>query len=623
MTEFIAIDGEAVSDGRYVLMRDSTGRKLINENGLKTGQIFQWLLDLDTGKDARSKEYVCFGLNYDANQWLASLTPGLLRRLLDEETIQLWNKYQVTWIPAKAFELKNLDTKQKIKVCEVFGFFQSSFVNALTKWGFEAPSRMKAMKGDRDIFTLHDIPKMLDYCVEECVYLQHLMERLSEACEKAGCVPAHNWWIGAGSVANALLRANGVKQFLVHDTNMAEREIVENYILSAYFGGRVELLSMGVFPNVQTRDIRSAYPFAATFLPNLAAGELIQLNRRQARSLCNTVGSTEHGICRVQWHNQSHRQLAPFPTRASAGAIVYPQSGSGAYHICEIQNAIRLGYEIDVLDGIMLKPADETLPFQFLKKVYQKRLKMKREGDAAEKALKLGINSVYGKLAQGYGRVSPTGHVFPPPYQSYLWAGEITARTRARALAIAHRATDPVMIATDGIFARSHTLKGNASGALGTLETGEFAGMFCGLAGVYSGTKDGKVVKKSRGFVAKEVNYDKLKDLWQTDGIDGIYKYNSRRFIGARVALARNKPELWRQWVTEQRKISLHPDPWRKQWDESTEHESFLKLYPVNRHIDSLPYVPKTALYDMSADIDPIEAMIGDDQPDWSYGDDF
>lgn len=624
-SEFVAIDGEAVKSGDYVLMRDSLGRELVDPAGLSTAKAFRWLLDLDQGKGRRTREYVVFGLNYDVNQWLVSLHPESLRTLLDAGSLIVWGRYEIMWMPSKAFELRDLKTGQWVKICEVFGFFQSSFVRALEDWGMTPPTRMTAMKGARNDFTPRDIPQMSAYCLEECEYLQTLMGRLAEACDRAGCTPTRNWWIGAGSVANALMRSHGVKDHVAHDPEIADPDDVENYVLRAYFGGRVELLTQGHVPTCQTRDVRSAYPHAATYLPSLAGAELVSRETYDPEA--------EHAIWHVRWDDQAHGQLAPFPVRTPGRSIVYPASGEGAYHAVEIRNALQLGYELDVRAGVVLQTPDPAeRPFAFVPQVYAERARLKARGDAAQKALKLGLNSVYGKLAQGYGRTLGNGDQLPPPYQSYMWAGEITARTRARVLQAAHGAQGVMMISTDGVFAEHFGWRHRGSQAplLGSWEAGELTDLFCAMAGVYHAhERDSNTeIRKSRGFFARDVNYAELRRRWDIDGAGGSLGYTSRRFIGARVALARGKPELWRRWVDEHRSLSLAQDPARKSWPEDDPRSGGLqaaplvvdgvaRLYPPKQRLESVPYVPKAALYDLSPDIDWIEAMVGDDQPDY------
>ncbi len=85
--------------------------------------------------------------------------------------------------------------------------------------------------------------------------------------------------------------------------------------------------------------------------------------------------------------------------------------------------------------------------FEGVRKLYKDRLALKRLHDIAEKNIKLVINSLYGKLAQGVG--SNDG---PPSSACPYYAAATTAYCRARLLRFAIR--DPhaiVSFMTDGI----------------------------------------------------------------------------------------------------------------------------------------------------------------------------
>lgn len=600
MTSFIAVDGEADSQGRYIIMCDSTGRKLVNLDGITSRQALDWLLEL-AGCGA---EVVCFGLNYDANQWVADLGERELRRLASDGRTVWQLRYKLTWTPAKSFEIKDHKTRRWIKICEVFGFFQSSFVKALADWGLQPPAEIEVMKKRRGSFTSRELDRIISYCQAECQLLVELMNRLAQACADAECVPARNYWIGAGSIASALLRRSGVKHAHAYDVELADRELVESHILGAYFGGRVELLAQGVMDVCQTRDLRSAYPAAATDLPSLAGA--------RTRYRKHYKPDIQHAIWRVRWTDQAHGQLAPFPCRQTDGSIIYPQSGQGAYHASEIRAALCLGYQLEILDGLelVLRPGAGR-PFDWIPTVFRQRARLKAAGHPAEKALKLGLNSVYGKLAQGYGHGQP-------PYQSYWWAGYITAATRAKMLRLAHASDHVAMISTDGLFAHRAAVKGSAAPTLGSWEPDQVNDLFCAQPGVYHGYRGDREIVKSRGFFAREISYEQLRETWLQDGANGVYHYDSRRFLGLRVCLHRNRLDLWRQWVDERRSISLEPA--RKiipsngrppAWHPRTNMQL---LYPPPVDVQSMPYTPKQSLYDDPQDAD-LENMIADDQP--------
>lgn len=590
--EFVAVDGEADAQGNYILLCDSTGRVLHNPAGIDSKQAFDFLLPLR----AKHRQVVCFGLNYDANQWCKDLRPGYLRRL-SEDGACTWNyRYKLTWWPSKYFGIRDNKTGQTVKVCEVFGFFQTSFVKALQAWGFTPPSEIETMKRKRGTFTAGELDRVIRYCQAECALLVKLMDALASACATAECSPRRDW-IGAGAIASSLLASHGVKHAHTYDRDIAERSIVEDYILGAYFGGRVEMLAQGVMYTCHTRDLRSAYPYAATSLPSLLGAKVVTRKR---------FDPSRPGIWRVRWDSQAHGQLAPFPVRTQGRAISYPRSGEGTYHTVEVATVMKLGYKIDVLGGVVLRVGVDGEPFDWVPKLYAHRAVLKSRGDPAEKALKLGLNSVYGKLAQGFGHGQP-------PFQSYWWAGMITAATRARMLELAHKSKHPCMISTDGLFAWRPGTRGSTRATLGSWEPDRVDNLFCAQPGVYRGWKGDREIVKSRGFFAREVDYGELHDAWRDGGSDASYSYSSRRFIGLRVALHRNRLDLWRQWVDERRTLSLEPER-KVVTGERHPQTGMLLLYPPYEVITSVPYRPKQSLYDDPTD-DDLENMISDDQP--------
>lgn len=578
MKPFIAIDGEAVDD-RYVLMcAAQNGRRLQHmwaadeKVGLDTASCLEFLLAL-----ARKGELVCFGLNYDANNWLKDIPLPQLYAL-QKDNIAYWFDYRIEWLPGRWFSVKHIDGRY-VKVQEVFGFFQSSFVRALDAWGLQAGEEVEEMKRLRGRFSAKIRARVLDYCFTECEQLSELMAMLRDACRDADIMPRS--WIGAGAIASALLNRQGVGDHHAFDVDIAraptdatEHPAVTG-VLSAYFGGRVELLSQGVFPRVHTIDIRSAYPSAAQFLPSLQGARLHHRKRYNPNA--------PHAIWHVEWDcTDDPRNVMPFPAR-DRKSIYYPRKGRGWYHAVEVAAALALKYNVRVIEGYVLRVRPHAdHPFAWIPGIYAERAKLKRQGRPAEKVVKLALNSVYGKLAQGKGFGAR------PRWQSYMWAGEITAATRAKMLLATARITGPVMISTDGIFAIGHRMRDQ--NRLGGWELGEIHDMFAGQPGVYSGiSPDGKEVVKSRGFFAREVDYDELAAGWRSEGIGYIHHYESTRFVGLGSSLHRGRLELWRRWVTERRTLALAPQ--RKQIGKNG-------ISPWPRHVDSQPYTPKGDLFE-------------------------
>jgi hypothetical protein len=588
---FLAVDGEAC-EGDYVLMCRSGSAPLTDlgsDGGLHSVACLEFLL-----RAPKPCIQVCFGLGYDVNNWLRDLPRRILIELWVHK-VTYWRDYRLEWIPSKWFAVKCTDGRSA-KICEVFGFFQSKFVNALEAWGIGAPAEIARMKSERGTFKRAEIAAVTRYCERECSLLVELMDQLRDAARVGKVSPAN--WIGAGSIASTLLRENAIDPHHRYDDDIASDHVAREEVKGAYYGGRVELLRQGVYRHVAAADLKSAYPTAATELPSLRGARL----RKRKR-----FDPSKHGIWRVRWDLRGESKpgrgedaiLAPFPVRYR-DQIFYPLAGEGFYHGVEVAAAIELGYPVEVKYGWILygKHVAER-PFDWIPTVFRERAKFAAEGHAAEKMIKLGLNSVYGKLAQGKGWFGEK-----PPYQSYFWAGYITARTRAAVLRMAVRTRDPMMIATDGIYAAELPPSGfGRRGSLGSWDTGEVDRLFAAQAGVYEAASGGKVVAKSRGFFASEVNYREVRHGWEAEGVDYVHHYMSTRFYGLGVALQRSDFSVWRKWLTEPRSILLLPERKLAQADGS--------LLPFPGFLESEPYRSRDSIPEDKL----LEKLFSDDQP--------
>lgn len=601
MARFVAVDGEADKHGRYIIMCDSLGRTLYNPDGIGTTDALNFLLGIPKGF-----EVVCYGLNYDSNQWMRDLPRANLERLASEEQHKTtWHgDYILEWIPSKMFTVAI--SNKRVTVCEVFGFFQTSFVKALQLWGIEQPEEIETMKQKRGTFTHDELQRVIAYCKKECELLVTVMERLQDACKVANCVPRRRW-IGAGSIASSLLTTYGVKEHHVHDVDLFGADLTDRYVLRSYFGGRVELYAQGWTSNCLVEDVRSAYPYGATFAPSLVDAEVEEVT--------DPTKVTEYGLYHVRWRCDPDVRVAPFPVRLPTGQICYPLAGEGVYHAREVAVALKNPrYHIDLMGATLLHPATDAKPFGWIPEVYEQRKRFKEEGSYAEKALKLGLNSVYGKTAQGYGFGSR------PPFQSYYWAGFITSYTRARVLENLMWADEPVMVATDGIVTGRVRVTDDNEVArdmgvtsepniLGSWERDTYDRIATIQPGVYVAESDGERVVKSRGFFARDVDYDELVTAFYRDPL-GVYHFDSRRFIGLKVALHRKDFSVWRTWPNERRSIAFEI----ANKVSVTQPDGRVLLYPAAGPYTSLPYVPKQSLYDDPTDA-MLENMVRDDQP--------
>lgn len=167
-----------------------------------------------------------YGFGYDATQILRGISKAAtLRRILDPPQgrngpcYTFWSEYGILYQQGQYFRVARIDRSGPkptiIKgstrtVYEALGFFQCSFVKALTNWniGSEHERDLIAKNKDlRDQFT-ELTPEIIEYCKLECRHLATLMTQLREVCTQAGISPKQ--WSGAGWLAAALLDKHGV-----------------------------------------------------------------------------------------------------------------------------------------------------------------------------------------------------------------------------------------------------------------------------------------------------------------------------------------------------------------------------------------------------------------------------
>jgi len=153
------------------------------------------------------------------------------------------------------------------------------------------------------------------------------------------------------------------------------------------------------------------------------------------------------------------------------------------------------------------------MPFQFVPEVYRQRRLFKQQGNAAQMILKLGLNSLYGKLAQQIGYRKDD----KPAYQQIEWAGWITSATRASLYRVAMQHPDSVvMFATDGLFS-TEPHKVDQGSELGQWEVQEHEAAIVAQSGVYwYKDANSEWVAKYRGFDPGSLSWETVLSAWQS-----------------------------------------------------------------------------------------------------------
>ena len=476
---FMAVDGEgggtdALGRQNYRLMVASGStageERILRRDGkpLSTRDCLEFILSLPA--DHRLLGY---GSGYDATQILRGIKPPTLRQILNPRQgkngpcYTYWGDLGIIYQQGQYLRVARVDRsgpKPAIvkgscrTVNETLGFFQCSFVKAITDWNIgtaEERSIIAQNKTHRAEFAqLTD--EIIEYCKLECRYLAMLMTDFRDVCSEAGIAPQE--WRGAGWLAAALLKKHGVpkrpltareaaalaermpsKNPKPRETRRPERdpkfEIAAN---AAFCGNRAEVSALGFIPGpIYQYDKRSAHPAAMPHLP-------CPLHTRwEHRPRASRL--PDHGIYLAKvsfshpdgpWCGLAFRQK---------GGLFWPLQGTTWSWSPEIGAAQRhLHADIILRDLWVAHRECDCRPFDWVWDVYEARRRL--GSDTQGYPFKIALASLYGKTAQRCGR---------GPYHDIVSAGLITATTRASLLEVLGQNPHAVpMLAADAAFSR-------------------------------------------------------------------------------------------------------------------------------------------------------------------------
>lgn len=606
---YIGIDGEGIGRGphRYVLLcaKSEQGREweASDMRGLGTVECLDFILSLPRG----SKVFG-YAFGYDLTKILGDVPDGAIYRLLRPELRQppavskrqspvpvvLWlcdcavlnwghdpcsrckkPRSQVEYrLNFQAGKFSVSQGNRRTVIWDVFRFYGCKFTKALSDWRILDKDDIQAieeMKGKRGSFESEGMVAITRYCFQECWALAKLVRKLKTAHDDVGLELKS--FYGAGSTGGAILTQLGIAEQRREPPDEMRRAVA-----AAFFGGRFEHSVIGSVPGpVYSYDISSAYPYQITFLPCLVHGRWSKTTDH------DRVLRARHALCRYVHARPFHGMWAPLPFRTRDGTIVFPmESGGGWVWRDEFRAAMKLFPESIVMtEAWVLEGRCRCQPFKMIPRYYLNRIRLGKEG--AGIVLKLGPNSVYGKLAQSVGK---------PPFQCWIWAGMITSGTRAQLLDLLALHRDPsnvLAMATDGLYSLENveppaprdTGTGRAFGPSDEIVTKPLGGwekkvvakgVFFARPGVYfplDPTKDEIEAVRARGIGRKAMHesWHRLVEAYEKRK-SSVVLCELDRFVGAKSSVHRKGDQVVRgdsygEWVKRPVELSLSPFPKR------------------------------------------------------------
>lgn len=535
------------------------------------------MLDLILAREQIEPDVIHFGygFEYDINMMLRDLPLKLLMCLKNTSHVK-WEGYELHHIPRKWFQIKR--DKTIAKIFDVVSFFGCGYIKALEehKVGTDEQRRViREGKEDRRTFTYADISYIEPYWRTELSLGPNLMDKLRNSFYNAGMFIRS--WHGPGSLARYGLTHRGIKEVMAE----SPKEI-HDAARYGFCGGRFESFLAGhTGQPVWNADINSAYPYAATHLPNLATGRWTYSNSFARENIDPHKLAIYHITFEVPNSERTEFTVGPQPLfrRYQDDRVMWPNSVDGWYWSPEAWTV--RGDKHAVFHEAYIFHDDGSKPFEFLGEHYRQRLIMKANNDPTELTLKLFINSVFGQTAQraGWQRGIPKFHQLE-------YAGFITSTCRAMIYEAARKAWDRgelISCDTDGIFTTGpipeDDLIGGTGDALGQWKVDSVPGILYWQSGVYWTPSDSCTVrdaaceyetesddarcaychnfrwklKKARGAPKGAIPFDRaLEALEHLVPIE----YKRQELIGYRWGL-RNGMQHWRYFIERDRRIQF------------------------------------------------------------------
>lgn len=569
--EFVAWDGEGMTiNGRheYVLFGNSTGARLkMNEpGGLQVEELLDFIVE--QGIENPDANHVGFAFNYDVNMIIRNMPGKFIRKLHESANgFVRWKNYGITYRPSKWFQVTryrpgynsktNPSASDTTRIYDIFGFFVCSFVSAVEKLlGTDLPMWEIVTEGKkgRSTFVWDEMDTVERYWEIEIGYLEDLAEELRSRLYGADLKIAQ--WHGPGALANYKLKQKGIKEHM-----NVWPEAVKRSAAYAYAGGRFELFQFGRIKGpIYSIDINSAYPSYIRSLPSFGSGFWRHVENPDVRSI------RPFAVYRVQLHMSvgfDHKP-GPFFHRDDKANISYPWTVDNWVWAPEIHHfRVEPGSRFKILEGWEFVSTSDSSPFDWVNEVYNLRREWKASGNTNEYALKLLLNSLYGKMAQRVGWDEENERL--PPWHQLEWAGWVTASTRAQLYSIMRQIPqeDLIAVETDGIYT---TYPPDKLGIANSKELGEWSidvidEMVYLQSGLAFYSVNGEWKSKYRGLDKDSITIDSateyLKSLRPNEQWHP-YCGTTTRFVGMGAALMRKGPlerNLCR-WETEERLIT-------------------------------------------------------------------
>lgn len=517
MKQNTGLDTETYQGYAKLICDDTGDYKLLNS--------FDDILVFLTRNKFREKFNWFFNVRFDFEALIKYLEYDELLCLYNDKTLNL-DKYIIDYIPKKFFMITDMNN-HRYKFFDMYNFIDSSLNKAallyLNDKKMDVVDSSK-LNTDPDYWE-KNIMNIIKYCIKDAELTKKLADYFwNVVYTNMKYYPKIPY--SKGRIAEEYF----LDKCYIPTINEIPAKVIQTSY-EAYTGGRFELLQRGYFEKVYSYDIKSAYPSQMT--------KLIDYNKGKWTKTTELHEDAFSGFYRCEV-SLLEPYFSPGVKKINALSI-YPNGTLNLtlsksevefiinnFENCELK--IEKGYEF----------YEKELIYPLKKEIERLYSWKEREKDPIIKwAVKIFMNSLYGKTIQTAGDENNTGKLFNP-----MWAAEITASARIKILTLGLQAPNEIiMFSTDSVHSKI-PLSVPDKPKLGDFEKDfQGSGVYL-MSDVYNLWNETKQKSKIRGFSValekdKKDNEIMLRDIlensdtWQN--IKGIYTPSEYHYTTKRV----------------------------------------------------------------------------------------
>lgn len=392
------------------------------------------ILDFLTGRKFRTTHGLWYNMDYDIRGILKYLSHAELKQIWDKHRLK-YGKYQLKYIPKKLFVIKV--GSHSYKHYDVSQFYNGSLakMSSIVLHEKKNPDNLdRKLIGNSPQYWIDNHDNIIKYCILDA----RLCARLGNYLQKS--FVDNMQLIPRTYVSKASIAKDYFRQMVKMPTLYGIDRRILNMSLLCYNGGRFENMIKGNNGKCWSYDLRSAYPYAMTLLPDINHGKWKHVHEHNYEALL--------GYYMVKTRIP-FRHMAPLSFRYNRAILFYPV-GSFYTWLTNSEIALYGKYiDIDVIEGWEFYDNDPVYPF---KEVVKKLFEIKQSSDKSSfhyKNTKIIMNSIYGCFYEKHGNTKPmtVGKIYNPMYASW-----ITAKCRCMVFDICRdNMQNVVQIATDSV----------------------------------------------------------------------------------------------------------------------------------------------------------------------------